>query len=289
MARFIVRRLFSMVARAVRDLGPDVPDLPGDPERRPGAAAGRPPRRRRRRSPAISQHVGLRQADLRAVPDDDEEDLHGRRSISYTQQVNVLDEIKRDLPATLSLAIGAGIIWLGLRRSSSACSARCSAGQLHRPRADRARAVGVSTPVFLLGALVLYFLALQGAAVPERRLRAADAGPRGDWLYHMILPWLVLSVLFIGIYSRVLRSNMLDTINEDYVRTARAKGITRAPRADPPRAAQLADPDRLAVRPRLRGGDRRRRDPHRVGLQPAGRRPVRGRVDPASSTCRRCW
>ena len=49
-----------------------------------------------------------------------------------------------------------------------------------------------------------------------------------QWLKHLILPWTALSVLFIGFYSRVLRSNILDTINEDYVRTARAKGLSGA-------------------------------------------------------------
>ena len=52
-----------------------------------------------------------------------------------------------------------------------------------------------------------------------------------QWAYHLILPWFCLSVLFIGFYGRVLRSNMLDTMNEDYVRTARAKGPTRETRA----------------------------------------------------------
>ena len=47
-----------------------------------------------------------------------------------------------------------------------------------------------------------------------------------DWFYHLILPWTALAILFIGFYSRVLRSNVLDTINEDYVRTARAKGLS---------------------------------------------------------------
>ena len=50
-----------------------------------------------------------------------------------------------------------------------------------------------------------------------------------EWVYHLILPWTALSLLFIGVYSRVLRSNVLDTMNEDYVRTARAKGLSRAP------------------------------------------------------------
>ena len=47
-----------------------------------------------------------------------------------------------------------------------------------------------------------------------------------QWLYHLILPWFVLAVLFIGFYGRVLRSNFLDSMNEDYVRTAKAKGLT---------------------------------------------------------------
>ena len=47
-----------------------------------------------------------------------------------------------------------------------------------------------------------------------------------QWLYHLILPWFTLAVLFIGFYGRVLRSNILDTINEDFVRTAKAKGLS---------------------------------------------------------------
>ena len=47
-----------------------------------------------------------------------------------------------------------------------------------------------------------------------------------EWAYHLILPWFTLAIIFIGFYSRVLRSNMLDAMSEDYVRTARAKGLT---------------------------------------------------------------
>ena len=73
-----------------------------------------------------------------------------------------------------------------------------------------------------------------------------------EWFTHLILPWFALSILFIGFYSRVLRSNILDTINEDYVRTARAKGLSERRVLRAPRAAQLADPDRDAVRAGLR-------------------------------------
>jgi peptide/nickel transport system permease protein len=70
----------------------------------------------------------------------------------------------------------------------------------------------------------LYFLAFKAGIFPNGGYVGLTDDPV-QWLYHMILPWLTLSVLFIGFYSRVMRSNILDTINEDYVRTARSKGI----------------------------------------------------------------
>jgi peptide/nickel transport system permease protein len=143
--------------------------------------------------------------------------------ISYTQQVNVLDEIKRDLPATLSLAIGAGIIWLALGVLFGVLSA-VTAGRFTDRALTVLALIGVSTPVFLLGAVMLYFLAFKLGWFPNGGYVPLTQDPL-DWLYHMILPWTALSVLFIGVYSRVLRSNMLDAMNDDYVRTARAKGI----------------------------------------------------------------
>ena len=143
--------------------------------------------------------------------------------ISYTQQVNVLDEIKRDLPATLSLAIGAGIIWLVLGVLFGVLSA-VTAGRFTDRALTVLALIGVSTPVFLLGAVMLYFLAFKLGWFPNGGYVPLTQDP-ADWLYHMILPWMALSVLFIGVYSRVLRSNLLDTMNDDYVRTARAKGI----------------------------------------------------------------
>src|SRR5205814_3593821 len=59
---------------------------------------------------------------------------------------------------------------------------------------------------------------------PDGEYTPLTANPL-QWAYHLILPWFVLAVLFIGFYGRVLRGNILDTINEDYVRTAKAKGL----------------------------------------------------------------
>jgi peptide/nickel transport system permease protein len=145
--------------------------------------------------------------------------------MSYTQQVNVDDQIAQGLPATLSLAIGASVIWLVLGVLLGLLGAARAGGLLDRGLTAVAM-IGVSTPVFLLGALLLYVLAYRLSLFPNGGYVPLTSDP-GQWLYHMILPWTALSALFIGIYSRVMRSNVLDTINEDYVRTARAKGLSR--------------------------------------------------------------
>ena len=110
---------------------------------------------------------------------------------------------------------------------------------------------GISIPVFLLAPVLLYFLTYKIEIFPASGYVPLTEDP-GEWVNHLILPWITLAILSIGFYSRVLRSNMLDVMNEDYVRTARAKGLDRAPGDDPPRAAQLADPDHHPVRARLR-------------------------------------
>ncbi len=86
----------------------------------------------------------------------------------------------------------------------------------------------MSMPVFWLGIMARYYLAEETPDLPGRAVRPAHHRTRSQWFWHLVLPWSVLAVLFIGVYGRVLRSNILDTINEDYVRTAKAKGIGAA-------------------------------------------------------------
>jgi peptide/nickel transport system permease protein len=145
--------------------------------------------------------------------------------VSYTQQVNVLDEIKRDLPATLSLAIGAGVIWLSLGIVFGVVSALTAGRFLDRTLTVLAL-VGVSTPVFFIGAMMLYYLGYKWSLFPLGGYVPLTQNP-WEWFTHLLMPWFALSILFIGVYSRVLRSTMLDTLNEDYVRAAKAKGVTR--------------------------------------------------------------
>ncbi len=85
--------------------------------------------------------------------------------------------------------------------------------------------IGISMPVFWIGALMNYYLGFKLGWFPNGGYVEFTEDPV-DWFYHLILPWTALAILFIGFYSRVLRSNVLDTINEDYVRTARAKGLS---------------------------------------------------------------
>jgi peptide/nickel transport system permease protein len=144
--------------------------------------------------------------------------------ISYTQQVNVDQQLAQDLPPTVSLALGAGTIWLVLGVVLGLVSASRAGGLLDRGLTALAL-VGVSTPVFLIGGTLLYVLAYRLGLFPNGGYVGLTSDPVG-WLTHMLLPWTALSALFIGLYSRVLRSNVLDTMNEDYVRTARAKGIS---------------------------------------------------------------
>jgi peptide/nickel transport system permease protein len=142
---------------------------------------------------------------------------------SFTNQTNVRHEIVQGIPATFSLTIGAGIIWLFFGVLVGTVSA-VTAGKFSDRAITIAALIGISMPVFWLGLVARYFLAEKNTIFPDGEYVPLTTDPV-QWLYHLILPWFVLAVLFIGFYGRVLRSNILDTINEDYVRTAKAKGL----------------------------------------------------------------
>ena len=144
--------------------------------------------------------------------------------ISYTQGINVDSQILSDLPPTLSLAIGAGIIWF-LFGVLFGVLAAVRAGRLLDRALTVLSLIGVSTPVFFLGAMLLFYLGFKAGLFPLGDYVSITTNPV-QWLYHMILPWFTLSAVFIGVYSRVLRSTILDMVNDDFVRTARAKGLT---------------------------------------------------------------
>jgi peptide/nickel transport system permease protein len=153
---------------------------------------------------------------------------HGEYDIltSFQNRQNVVHEIKRGLPATFSLCIGAGIIWLLFGIVVGVISA-VTAGRFSDRLITTLALIGVSMPVFFLGIVLRYFLAEKPAhpLFPDGEYAPLTHGPV-QWAYHLVLPWFCLAVLFIGFYGRVLRSNMLDAMNEEYVRTAKAKGLS---------------------------------------------------------------
>lgn len=144
--------------------------------------------------------------------------------VSYTNGVNVVDEIWRGLPATFSLALGAAVLWMAMGILFGLLSA-VRAGQWSDRLLTAIALVGLSMPVFWLGALMSYLLGYKWGIFPDGDYVPLTEDPL-DWAHHMVLPWTALAFLFFGVYARVLRANVLETLNEDHVRTARAKGIS---------------------------------------------------------------
>ncbi len=155
--------------------------------------------------------------------------LHGDLGYSYYHQQAVTTIIKQDLPITLSLALGASIIWLSLGVFNGVVSATHP-----RSLADRGLTAFAlffySMPTFLLGLLLLYFvyfrLTVAGLAwFPAGGYVSLTSDPF-EWFRHMILPWITLALVLAATYTRLTRGSMLDVLGEDYIRTARAKGLS---------------------------------------------------------------
>lgn len=147
------------------------------------------------------------------------------KATSYSlANINIDQRILEGIPATASLCIGAAIIWLAFGILLGYISALNAGGFVDRFVTVIAL-MGISMPVFWLASIFLYYLTYKIELFPASGYESLS-NP-GKWASHLILPWISLAVLFAGFYSRVLRSSMLDVMNEDYVRTARAKGLSQ--------------------------------------------------------------
>jgi peptide/nickel transport system permease protein len=150
--------------------------------------------------------------------------------ISYFNQLNVVEEIWKGVPRTFALAFGAALIWMAFAMALGLWSAMRAGGKSDT-LLNIFALIGISMPVFWLGALMNQYLGFELTQVlgfelfPNGGYVEFSESPF-EWFHHLILPWFALSVLFIGFYSRVLRANILETMDEDYVRTARAKGLS---------------------------------------------------------------
>jgi peptide/nickel transport system permease protein len=143
--------------------------------------------------------------------------------------VKVVPQVTSTAPVTLSLVFGAAIIWV-VMAIALGMAAAVMRGTFVDPLLMILGLIGISMPVFWLGEVVnlLTQSRLHGELfswVPPLGYVPLTENP-WQWFLRMLFPWLTLSVLYIGFYSRVLRSSLIETENEDFVRTARSKGIT---------------------------------------------------------------
>ena len=146
---------------------------------------------------------------------------------SYQNNVEVREEIFSRVPATVSLALGAAFVWLVIGLTIGMISAVKRGTVLDRLAMGLAL-VGISAPVYWLG-LVSIYLFSKGIGQfeifdPPGTYVAISEDPSG-WFRSLILPWFVLATAFAAVYARFMRSNLLETMSEDYIRTARAKGL----------------------------------------------------------------
>jgi peptide/nickel transport system permease protein len=153
--------------------------------------------------------------------------LHFNLGFSYYSGQSVLSLIKDRLPATLSLTIGASVIWLLMGIPVGIISA-VKRGKLIDRAAMGTALVFVSMPTFWLGLVVLYLFSTDigqfGIFPGANRYVGLTVSPV-HWFTALIMPWFVLSATAAAIYSRLLRGSLLEVMGEDYIRTARAKGV----------------------------------------------------------------
>jgi peptide/nickel transport system permease protein len=143
---------------------------------------------------------------------------------SFITRQPVWPDLLDRLPVTLSLAAGASIIWLVFGVSVGVLSAIRRGTVVDRAAMGIALA-GVSLPIFFTGlaTLIIFSYALNLTA-PGGSYTPITENP-AQWAYSLLLPWVTLSFLFSAQYARLTRAGMLETMNEDYIRTARSKGL----------------------------------------------------------------
>jgi peptide/nickel transport system permease protein len=154
-----------------------------------------------------------------------------RDLVSYSNQgVKVVPEVFAAAPATLSLVFGAAVIWVVMSIILGIAAALLR-GTIVDPLLMILALIGISMPVFWVGEVAnlitqsRFHDTFLFSWVPPLGYTSFTQSPVG-WFKGLIIPWITLSILYIGLYARVLRANIIENESEDYVRTARAKGLT---------------------------------------------------------------
>jgi len=154
--------------------------------------------------------------------------LHFDLGFSYYSNAPVKELIFDRLPATLSLVLGGAVVWLVAGLGVGIISARRAGSRLDRASMGTALVL-VSAPEYWLGLLALFFFASDIGKVHVFPGAGSYVGLTAEpvkWFTSMILPWLVVAAGTAAIYARLIRGSLLETMGEDYIRTARAKGLT---------------------------------------------------------------
>ncbi|MEI6446920.1 MAG: ABC transporter permease [Actinomycetes bacterium] len=152
---------------------------------------------------------------------------HGDFGYSYVNEQPVRELILARIPATISVAIGASILWLFFGVLVGVISAVRRRTKLDRA-AMGAALLGISAPEYWVGLVALYLFADDIGLIPLFGSAGSYVPLSQDplaWFNSLILPWSVLAISFAAFYSRLLRGNLIEVMGEDYIRTARAKGL----------------------------------------------------------------
>jgi peptide/nickel transport system permease protein len=154
-----------------------------------------------------------------------------RDLVSYANQgEKVIPEIAAAAPATLSLVFGAAVIWV-LVATGMGVAAAVLKGTFLDPLLMIIALIGISMPVFWLGEVVnlvtqsRFHSTFLFSWIPPLGYTPLTQDPL-KWFEGLVMPWITLSILYIGFYARVLRASLLEIQNEDFIRTARAKGLS---------------------------------------------------------------
>jgi peptide/nickel transport system permease protein len=154
--------------------------------------------------------------------------LHFDLGFSYYSNAPVKELIFDRLPATLSLVLGGAVVWLVAGVSVGIISARRAGSRLDRASMGTALVL-VSAPEYWLGLLALFFFASDIGKFPILPGAGSYVPLTADpakWFTSLIMPWLVVAAGTAAIYARLIRGSLIETMGEDYIRTARAKGLT---------------------------------------------------------------
>jgi len=154
--------------------------------------------------------------------------IHQNLGFSFANRQSVNSIVGNAAPVTASLVFGGAIFWMLLALPIGILSAL-------RPRSllDRASMtfvlIGISAHPIWIGLIFAYFFGFKLGWTPITGYcdfinPSTDCGGPVQWAYHLVLPWATFAILFAALYVRMIRANVLDTMNEDYVRTARSKG-----------------------------------------------------------------